>query len=78
VRLLARALTPALTVLPHFTTSKRAARVIAGILTDSSDASGIYYDENGKPMEASAQVRDPAFSDRYLAESNELLATIAQ
>jgi NAD(P)-dependent dehydrogenase (short-subunit alcohol dehydrogenase family) len=75
-RLLAKALTPALTVLPHFTTSTRAARVISKIVTDPSAATGTYYDENGKPMKASAQVSDPEFSDRYLSESRDLLATI--
>lgn len=35
-----------------------------------------YYNENGKPMLASAQVRDPAFADRYVAETRALLATV--
>lgn len=76
LRLVAKALTPLLTVFPHFTTSKRAARVITNIVTDTSAASGTYYDENGKPMRASTQVSDPAFSDRYITESRELLATV--
>lgn len=32
--------------------------------------------QKGKPMKASAQVSDPAFSDRYVAETRELLATV--
>lgn len=36
----------------------------------------MYYDENGKPMTASAQVRDPAFVTRVAAETRALLATI--
>lgn len=75
-RVLARALTPLLTVLPHFTTSKRAALVISRIVMDPSGATGEYFDENGDPLRASEQVRDPAFSDRYIAESRELLATV--
>lgn len=75
VHLLAKALAPALSVLPHFTTSKRAGRVIARIVTDPSDATGIYYDEDGRPMRASTQVSDPTFSDRYVQESRDLLAT---
>ena len=75
-RRLAKALTPALTVLPHFTTSKRAAKIITRIVTDSSTASGVYYDENGAPMRGSEQVHDPAFSDRYVAESRALLAAV--
>ena len=75
-RRLAKALTPALVVLPHFTTSARAAKIIVRIVTDPSDASGTYYDENGAPMGGSTQIRDAAFSDRYIAESRELLATV--
>ncbi len=76
VRLLAKALTPVLAGLPHFTTSKRAARIITHILTDPSTGTGIYYDEKGKPLKASKQVSNPEFSDRYILESRELLATI--
>ncbi|MCZ9882425.1 SDR family NAD(P)-dependent oxidoreductase [Arthrobacter sp. B2a2-09] len=76
VRLIAKALAPLLTVFPHFTTSKRAAHVISRILTDSSAATGTYYDEQGKPLAASAQVSDAAFSDRYIEESRALLATV--
>jgi hypothetical protein len=54
-----------LSPVPHYTTPRRAARVIAKILTDPSTATGSYDDENGKPMQASKQVSDPAFSDRY-------------
>jgi len=76
LRLLSKALAPLLTVFPHFTTSERAGRVIATIVTDTSSATGTYYDENGKPMQASKQVSDPAFSDRYIAESRDLIATV--
>ncbi|MDQ6746497.1 MAG: SDR family NAD(P)-dependent oxidoreductase, partial [Candidatus Dormibacteraeota bacterium] len=76
VRLLAKTLTPILTVLPHFTTSNRAARVITRILTDPSAATGTYYDEKGEPLNASAQVSDPSFNDRYITESRDLLATV--
>lgn len=75
-RRLARLLAPVLAALPHFTTSKRAARIITRIVTDPSAASGRYYDENGAPMQGSAQVRDPAFSDRYIAESRALLSAM--
>jgi NAD(P)-dependent dehydrogenase (short-subunit alcohol dehydrogenase family) len=76
LRLLAKALSPALTLVPHFTTSKRAARVITRIVTDASTESGTYYDENGTKMRASAQVSDPAFSDRYVRESRALLESV--
>ncbi|WP_431277999.1 SDR family NAD(P)-dependent oxidoreductase [Leifsonia poae] len=71
---LAKILGPVLSPLPYFSTPKRAARMIAGVVTDTSDATGVYYNENGRPMTASAQVSDPAFQDRYVAETRELLA----
>ncbi|WP_375424684.1 SDR family NAD(P)-dependent oxidoreductase [uncultured Friedmanniella sp.] len=76
LHVLARALSPALSLLPHFTTPERAARVIVRILTDASDASGVYYDENGRPMSGSRQISDPLYADRYVAESRELLASV--
>jgi len=56
-------------------TPKRAAHVITNILTDTSGRTGIYYDEKGSPMQGSAQVRDPAFQDRVLAETRKFLST---
>ena len=57
-------------------TPKRAARVITKIMTDGSRQSGIYYDEHGHPMLASALVRDPKFQNRVVAETRALLATV--
>ncbi|GAB3131923.1 SDR family NAD(P)-dependent oxidoreductase [Microbispora hainanensis] len=77
VRLLARYVAaPLAPLIKYWSTPKRAARVITGVLTDGSDRTGVYYDENGKPMVGSAQVRDPAFADRVVAETRALLATI--
>lgn len=76
LRALSKALSPALALLPHFTTPPRAAKVITSILTDPSDATGVYYDENGHPMQGSKQVNDPAFSARYVAESRALIAGV--
>jgi NAD(P)-dependent dehydrogenase (short-subunit alcohol dehydrogenase family) len=75
-RALGKAMSPIAPMIPHFSTPKRAARIITKVLTDPSGATGIYYDENGKPMLASSQVRDPEFSDRYVAETRALLATV--
>ncbi|RKR73385.1 SDR family NAD(P)-dependent oxidoreductase [Frondihabitans australicus] len=72
---LSKMLAPALTLLPHFTTPKRAGRVIAGILTGAG-ATGTYYDENARPMRGSHQVMDPAFQDDYVRQTRELLATV--
>ncbi len=69
-------MSPLAPLIPYWSTPKRAARVITEVLTAESNATGVYYDENGKPMLASAQVRDPAFADRYVAETRALLATV--
>ncbi|MDQ2741140.1 MAG: SDR family NAD(P)-dependent oxidoreductase [Chloroflexota bacterium] len=77
LRFLARhVLSPLAPLIPYWRTPKRAARVITEVLTAESDATGVYYDENGKPMLASAQVRDPAFAARYAADTRVLLATV--
>ena len=55
-------------------TPKRAARVITKIMLDKSGQTGVYYDEGGKPMHGSAQVHDPKFQDRVVAETRDLLA----
>lgn len=57
-------------------TPKRAARVISAVLLDKTGQTGIYYDEGGTPMLGSAQVRDPAFQDRVVAETRALLDNI--
>jgi NAD(P)-dependent dehydrogenase (short-subunit alcohol dehydrogenase family) len=58
-------------------TPKRAARVITKILIDESGQTGVYFDEKGHPMLGSALVRDPKFTDRVVAETRTLLATVA-
>jgi NAD(P)-dependent dehydrogenase (short-subunit alcohol dehydrogenase family) len=75
-RALGKAMSPIAPLIPHFSNPKRAARIITKVLTDQSDATGAYYDENGKLMLASRQVRDAEFSDRYVAETRALLATV--
>jgi NAD(P)-dependent dehydrogenase (short-subunit alcohol dehydrogenase family) len=70
-------MSPLAPLIKYWSTPKRAARLITNVLTDTSDATGVYYDENGKPMLASAQVRDPEFSDRVVAETRDLLATVS-
>jgi NAD(P)-dependent dehydrogenase (short-subunit alcohol dehydrogenase family) len=67
---------PLAPLIKYWSTPKHAARMITGILTSESDQTGVYYDENGKPMTASAQVRDPAFDARVAAETRALLATV--
>ncbi|MEE4543475.1 SDR family NAD(P)-dependent oxidoreductase [Streptomyces sp. V4-01] len=78
VRFLSRyVLTPLAPVTKYLSTPKRAARMITEVLTDESGRTGVYYNENGKPMQGSAQVRDTAFQDRVVAETRALLTKIS-
>jgi NAD(P)-dependent dehydrogenase (short-subunit alcohol dehydrogenase family) len=69
-------LAPLAPLIKYWSTPKRAARMITAVLTSESHQSGVYYDENGKPMFGSVQVRDAAFSDRVVAETRALLAKV--
>jgi NAD(P)-dependent dehydrogenase (short-subunit alcohol dehydrogenase family) len=61
----------------YWSTPALAAKVITNAVLNSSGATGVYYDERGKPMLGSAQVRDPQFQDRVVAETRALLATVS-
>lgn len=65
---------------PPFTryksTPAQAAKVIAGVLTDKSGKTGIYFDEKGKEMIGSELSRDTKFQDRVLSETRALLAKV--
>jgi hypothetical protein len=69
-------LAPLAPFIKYWSTPKHAARVITRVLTGEPGQTGVYYDENGKPMAASAEVRDPAFDSRVVAETRALLATV--
>jgi hypothetical protein len=55
------------------TTSKRAGRVLSGLLMDTSGRTGVYLDEGGKPMRGSPQLHDPKFQERVVAETRAFL-----
>ncbi len=81
VRLLQRSIIPLLVPLlmpfiKMLSTPKRAARVITKVLMNESGATGVYYDEAGRPMLGSALVRDPKFQERVVAETRALLETL--
>ena len=77
LRFIARyVLAPLAPFIKYWSTPQHAARVITTVLTGESNRTGVYYDDNGKPMTASVQVRDPAFDDRVVAETRALLATV--
>jgi NAD(P)-dependent dehydrogenase (short-subunit alcohol dehydrogenase family) len=60
----------------YWSTPGRAAKVITDAVLNEPGVTGVYYDERGKPMLGSAQVRDPRFQDRVVAETRALLATV--
>ena len=72
----AHVLSPLAPVMKYWSTPESAAQVITTILTGDSTATGMYYNENGTPMLGSAQVRDPEFNDRVVAETRALLTTV--
>ena len=61
----------------YWSTPARAAKVITSAVLNESGETGVYYDERGKPVFGSAQVRDPQFQDRVVAEARALLATVS-
>ena len=60
----------------YWSTPGRAARVITTAVLNETGETGIYYDDGGRPMTGSRQVRDPAFTSRVVAETRALLSTI--
>jgi NAD(P)-dependent dehydrogenase (short-subunit alcohol dehydrogenase family) len=60
----------------YWSTPARAAKVITSAVLNEPGVTGVYYDERGKPMLGSAQVRDPRFQDQVVAETRALLATV--
>lgn len=47
------------------------------VLLNEPGATGVCYDERGKPMLGSTMVRDPEFQDRVVAETRALLSTVS-
>ena len=62
----------------YWSTPQLAAPIITTLLLNESGETGIYYDEKGQPMLGSAQVRDPKFQDRIVAETRALLLTVQE
>ena len=69
-------LSPIAPLIKYWSNPQTAARVITKVLTDDSTGTGGYFDERGKPMRGSTQIQDPAFQDRYVAETRALLAPV--
>ena len=62
----------------YWSTPKLAAPMMTRLLLNEAGETGIYYDEKGQPMLGSAQVRDPKFQDRIVAETRALLSKISK
>ena len=62
--------------LNYWSTPKQAARVIAKVLLNESGQTGLYYDDEGHPMQGSALVRDPKFQERVVTETRALLSKV--
>jgi NAD(P)-dependent dehydrogenase (short-subunit alcohol dehydrogenase family) len=76
LRLIAKGILPLFApFVKYWSTPRRAARVCTSILTATTGETGVYYDENGHPMQASEQVRDPKFAERVVAETRAFLAS---
>ena len=76
LRFLAKLMAPLAPFIRYWSTPAHAAKVITNVLLNAPGATGVYYDERGKPMLGSAQVRDPQFQDRVVAETRALLSTV--
>jgi NAD(P)-dependent dehydrogenase (short-subunit alcohol dehydrogenase family) len=78
LRLLAKyLLSPLAPYIKYWSTPAQAGKVITNAVLNESGVTGVYYDEEGKPMLGSAQVRDPEFQDRVVAETRALLSTVS-
>jgi NAD(P)-dependent dehydrogenase (short-subunit alcohol dehydrogenase family) len=65
-------------IAPHikyWSSPELAAHVITKVLMNEEGKTGVYFDQKGHPMLGSAQVRDPQFTARVVAETRALLAT---
>ena len=57
----------------YWSTPKQAAQVITQVLLNVEGVSGVYYDDEGKPMLPSALVRKPDFGARVVSETRTLV-----
>jgi NAD(P)-dependent dehydrogenase (short-subunit alcohol dehydrogenase family) len=75
--LLKYVLAPLAPFIRYWSTPGRAAKVITNVMLNEPGATGVYYDERGKPMLGSALVRDQEFQDHVVAETRALLSTVS-
>ena len=63
--------------LKYWNTPEQAAKIATKVLLNDTKQTGIYYDEQGEPMNASVQVSDPNFASRVVDETREFLGTLS-
>ena len=71
-------MSPLAPLIKYWSTSKRAARVIARVLTDEKTGTGVFFGGNGKLMVGSVHVREPEFQDRVVTQTRAQLGTVPQ
>lgn len=75
--LLRYVLAPLAPFIRYWSTPGRAAKVITNVMLNEPEATGVYYDERGKPMLGSTLVSGPRFQDRVVAETRALLSAVS-
>ena len=70
-------LSPLAPFIKYWSTPARAGKVVTNAVLNDSGETGVYYDEEGRPMLGSTLVRDPQFQDRVVAETRALLLTVS-
>ena len=74
VRFLLKHILPLLVpVMRYWSTPRQAACVITKVVLNQAGETGVYYDDEGHPMLASALVQDPSFTARVVADTRALL-----
>lgn len=67
-------LSPLAPYIKYWSTPQLTAPVITSVLLNKNGKTGVYFDEKGEPMQASALVRDPRFTACVVAETRAFLA----
>ena len=79
LRLLTHAILPLFALfMPYWSTPKRAGHVAAQIVLNRQRATGVYFNEKGRPMDPSARVRQPDFGRQVVAETRALLSEVKE
>ena len=78
LQMISKLLQPIAERMKYGSSPELASKVITKVLLNEAGATGTYYDEKGRPMQASAQVRDPAFQESVTSQTRALLRGAAE